>query len=208
MSMENTVTTIATGQADTLPDKTRIKLEIIAEGDTAEAARQTVADHEATLRETLLTETSLSLEQIRATGFEVRHREDQFDPSQTGSDYRAVKDVQVDTQPGHAGDIVVIATDAGASVANVGFSIADSTRDDLEKQALANAMEKAREQSETLASVEDATVGTVLNVETREPSGMQTIVDDALEIGSDHDFQPSPISVSGEVEVTYELIQN
>ncbi|ELY45608.1 SIMPL domain-containing protein [Natronorubrum bangense] len=206
--MENTVTTIATGQADTLPDKTRIKLEIIAEGDTAEAARQAVADHEATLRETLLTETSLSLEQIRATGFEVRHREDQFDPSQTGSDYRAVKDVQVDTQPGHVGDIVVIATDAGASVASVGFSITDSTRGDLEKQALANAMEKAREQSETLASVEDATVGTVLNVETREPSGMQTIVDDALEIGSDHDFQPSPISVSGEVEVTYELIQN
>ena len=181
---------------------------IIAEGDTAEAARQTVADHEATLRDTLLAETSLSLEYIRATGFEVRHQEDQFDPSQTDSDYRAVKDVQVDTQPGHAGDIVVIATDAGASVANVGFSITDSTRGDLEKQALANAMEKAREQSETLASVEDATVGTVLNVETREPSGMQTIVDDALEIGSDHDFQPSPISVSGEVEVTYELIQN
>ena len=181
---------------------------IIAEGDTAEAARQTVADHEATLRDTLLAETSLSLEYIRATGFEVRHQEDQFDPSQTDSDYRAVKDVQVDTQPGHAGDIVVIATDAGASVANVGFSITDSTRGDLEKQALANAMEKAREQSETLASVEDATVGTVLNVETREPSGMQTIVDDALEIGSDHDFQPSPISVSGEVEVIYELIQN
>jgi len=204
--MKNTITTTATGQAETLPDTARIELEIIAEADTAKAARQTVTDHEATLRDTLLTETSLSQDQIRATGFEVRHQEDQFEPSQTDPDYRAVKDIHVDIQPKHAGDIVVTATDAEASLRHVGFSITDSTRSNLEEQALANAVEKARGKSETLASAEGATVGTVLNLEAREPSGMQTIVDDALEFGSDHDFQPNPISVSVEVEATYELI--
>lgn len=206
--MENTVTTTATGQAGALPDKARIKLEIIAEADTAKAARRKVIDHEATLRDILLTETSLSQDQIRATGFEVRHQEDQFEPSQTDFDYRAVKDFHVDVQPEYTGDIVVMATDAGASLKHVGFSITDSTRSNLEEQALANAVEKARKQSETVASAEGATVGTVLNLEAREPSGMQTIVDDALEAGPDHDFQPNPVSVPIEVEATYELIQD
>ncbi|MCU4753452.1 SIMPL domain-containing protein [Halobacteria archaeon AArc-curdl1] len=206
--MENTVTITATGHVEALPDKVKIEIEVPAEADTAHETRQAVNDHENRLRDALLTETSLSKNQIRATGFQVRHREDQFDPGQIESEYRAVKEFQVHTQPERTGDIIVTATDAGASIQYVEFSLTESTRTGLEEEALKHAAENARQKAETLVQAEDATVGPVSKLEESEPSGMQTIVDDALQAGSDTDFQPTPISVSVEIKATYELVQN
>ena len=57
--MENTITTTATGQAGTLPDKARVQLELTSEADSATEARNNAEDRESSIRDTLLTENQL-----------------------------------------------------------------------------------------------------------------------------------------------------
>lgn len=199
-----TITTDATGRCEADPDLATVEITAVREGDTATIARRNASECAETVRESLVAE-GVSPDLIRTVSVQVEDASQLFDCD--GEDpYRATERLVVECVPETAGDALVVATDAGASVPTVQFHLHETVRQSLEEEALAAAMDRARGKAERIAASEDKEVAGVREVTTGETSrGMESIVDEALAGTSDGDFCPDPITVSETVEVVYEL---
>lgn len=200
--MPRTVTTEATGRQEATPELARVDVEVVDGGPTAAAARAAAADRATTL-ETALTDV-VDADDVRRTGQSVQRPDDMFEPA-TDAAHEATEQFTVACVAATAGDVVVRATDAGATVRSVTFQLHDAEQRQLGDAALEQATHRAREKAERIAAAEGQSVGAVRELSTTDPStGMQSLFDDALMEGNT-DFQPEPISVKGTVEAVYEL---
>lgn len=199
-----TITVDATSRRDASPSLATVELTAIGEGESASNARERAHDRAATIGDSL---TTASAEQIRTVDVRVEDSAELFEP-ETDAAYRATRRLHVECTPETAANVVAEATDAGGTVRGVEFHVHEDVRRELQDDALAAAMERARRKAERMAAVEGLRVAGVREVSTKHvDEGMESIVDDALAAGSDLDLQPTPITVAERVEVVYELAE-
>lgn len=179
-----------------------IKVAASGTGETTAAAYANAKDRAAAIRSSV---TSIDEEQVRTVDFTVEDPAD-FYECNTDAPFEATERLEIDCTPDAVEGVVIDVTDAGGMVREVNFSADKSVARQLEKEALIEATQRAREKAESIASTEDLEVGDVLDVtEKRDGLGMDSLVDEALEMNRGTVIQPSPITVSETVEVVFEL---
>lgn len=199
-----TITTDATARRSASPERATVELKVTGDGDSPTAARRTVADRAATLRASLTEEVS-SAERVATVELRVSDSSKAFDPA-TDAPYFAVERLEVDCAPETASEVAVVATESGATVPDVQFRLDETVHRRLQDEALADAMERAREKADRLAAAEELSVGSVREVTTgTSDDAMSDIVEEALSNGPETDLSPVPIAVSETAEVVYEL---
>ncbi len=202
---EQTLTTAATDDRTAVPERAVIEVMAIGEGESATTARRTARDRAETVR-TALRGTDDDTVRIATVELTVEDETALFEPDDSAP-YQAVERLRVECLPEAVADLVVLATDAGGTVPDVAFELRDEVRRQLEADALAGAVERAREQAERMAAAHDLALDGVRSMTTIDDDcfGMSSIVDDALAAGAEADLSPEPITVSESVEVVYEL---
>jgi hypothetical protein len=195
-----TVTTGATGRAEHDPETATVKVGATGRGSTPRRARETAAERAAAVREALA---DVAHDRVRTTDFrsgETQQRQPEQPP------YEATELLAVDTAPESADAVVVAATEAGATVNGVDFSLTEPTRRDVRAGALSDAMVSARRQAETLAAAEGLAVGGAVEVTASELRSRRGTPMGA-ESGPATGFRPGPVAVTADVEVCFELVE-
>jgi len=199
-----TLTTDATARREATPDLATVEVTATGDGESAAVARSTARDRAATVRESV---TAAPSDRVRTVDFQIEDASEAFAPD-IDAGYRATERLRVDCVPETVERVVVDATDAGGTVRDVQFRIHEDVRRRLRDEALAAATNRAREKAERVAAAEGLVVDGVRDVTTGEvSSGMESIVDEALESSPDTDLHPAPVTVSGAVEVVYDLAE-
>lgn len=199
-----TITTRATGYGKAPPELATVEVIAKSEGQSPSVARERVHDLALTIRESV---TVVSEDQIQTTDVRIEDTTEMFDP-ETDAAFQAKERLRIQCCPDATAELVVEVTDVGGSINYVEFGHRKATHRQLQNEALSAAMERAREKAEQIAAAEGLTVGGIQEV-TNEDShkGFQGIIDDAIASSAENDLQPTPVTVSGEVEVVYELIE-
>ncbi|WP_226023700.1 SIMPL domain-containing protein [Halomicrobium salinisoli] len=202
---QRTLTATATDDRTAAPERAAIEVTTVGEGESATTARRTARDRAETVR-TALRGADVDTARVSTVELTVEDSTTTFEADQSAP-YRAVERLRVECPPEAVTDLVVLATDAGGTVPNVTFELGDEVRRKLEGEALAGAVERAREQAERMAAAHDLALGGVRSMTTVDDCfGTSSIVDDALATGAEADLSPEPITVSESVEVVYELV--
>lgn len=207
-----TITVTATDDVTAEPDQAIVRVAAVARADTADDARERLAENVSTLR-TALVDAGLTEDQFETSGYAIheerRDRTGPESPDGAGeTTYVARQSFAITLDDiDRAGEIVDVAVAGGASrVEGVQFTLSDDARDDDRADALTAAMESARSDAETLAAAEDLSVGDAVEITTGDvrpvpyadevavaDDGAGTVVDDG------------PVTVTATVDVAYEL---
>jgi uncharacterized protein YggE len=184
-----------------MPDLATVELTATGDGDAATVARETARDRAATIEASL----SVSADRVRTVDCRIEDSAEPFEPD-IDARYRATVRLVVDCVPETAGSVVAEATDAGGTVESVDFHLHEDVRRELRDEALAAAMERAREKAERVAAVEGLTVAAVAEVTVGGTgSEMEDLLDGEPTFGPGTDFEPTPVAVTGTVEAEFEL---
>lgn len=196
------MTVTASGTATTPATRGRIELRASGEGADAATARNRAADHEARLRDALA---SVGIDDaIRTTEFSLDDPTERFD-ADGSDDYRAVESLAVDVAVGDVRDVLVAATDAGATVRGVDVGVSEAGRERLHSDAVSAAMASARTKAEAAAAGMDGELDGVCSVAVERDDRFESIVEEAVGWTGGAEFQPDPASVTATVEVCYAL---
>lgn len=199
-----TITTAATAQCEKMPDLATVKVTTVGEGEAVPEARTTARDRTAMIRESV---SAVAAEQIQTLDIEVENTDEMFDPV-TDAAYQVTERLHIECVPETAEDVVMEVTDAGGCIQTVQFYLHEETHHELQDEALAGAVERARKKAESMAAAEGCDVAGVQEVTTKEMrTGMESVVDEALASDSNTDLYPKQVTISESVEVTYELQQ-
>lgn len=191
-----TITAGATGTASAPPDLAVAGVAVEASAETADAAREEVADTVAEMR-TALTEANVSDDQIRTTGFVIRPERDNGTVT-----YRATHAFELRVPVDDAGSVVDAAVAGGATrVDGVRFTLAPETSRELRDEALADALSSARTDADTIANATGVTVDAVTSVVTTDGGVGPVFAEAARRNGTT--FDPGPVTVTASVTVTY-----
>ncbi|WP_225335992.1 SIMPL domain-containing protein [Halomicrobium urmianum] len=203
---QRTLTTAATDDRTAVPERAAIEVTAVGEGDSGTTAQRTARDRAETVR-TALRGADADAARIATVELTVEDSTSMF-KADNSAPYQAVERLRVECLPEAVADLVVLATDAGGTVPSVAFELRDEVRRQLEADALAGAVKRARGQAEQMAAAHDLSLGDVRSMTTVDDDcfGTSSIVDDALADGAEADLSPEPITVSESVEVVYELV--
>lgn len=197
-----TITVDAVARNQKVPDLATIEALAIGEGESASDAQAIAKDRATTLRESI---TDISTDQIKTVELQVQDTNETFDLV-SDAPFRATERLHIDCIPEKAEPVVIDVTTAGGQIQNVHFRLHENKHRELQNNAISSAMERAREKAEQMAAVEDLAVVEVREAMTEGVStGGDSIVDEALCSSPDTNLHPAPITVSGGVEVVYEL---
>jgi uncharacterized protein YggE len=200
---EQTITTTATGRYKAHPDVATVETKATGTGETAASARRVAQDCCAMVQQSLLN-SGIESDNIRAVEFSVKRRADMFENDRTDNSYQAVKRLVIDCSPEAVDKIVSRTLDSGSTVPTVQFHLHDERQQQLQQDALAEAMNNARMKAEQLAAAEDLKIRSVAEITTLEDgTGMESIVEEALGKPTAGEFSPNPISMTEEVKVVY-----
>lgn len=102
-------------------------------------------------------------------------------------------------------EIILAATDVGASVRDVTFGLHEATHERHYDAALTDAMADARRKAETVAAAEEETVGEVVDISTSAVTDGHDLFDNVPKIGNvdEFEFDPGTITVEAAVEVVF-----
>lgn len=203
-----TITVSASGDANAQPDTAEVRVAVEATHADAATARTAVAENISDVRDALA-EMGIDDEQIRSSDYRIY--EDRRDPRSTSEDsettYRARHVLTIDVEEtDQVGTVIDTAVDAGAtSVHDVRFGLSENTRQELQNEALENAMSDARGQASTLAASADLEITGVASVETADRRIPRTtyVMEAAAADGASTDISTGPVTVSAQVTVTY-----
>ncbi|UIP00029.1 SIMPL domain-containing protein [Halobaculum sp. CBA1158] len=202
----NDITTDGTATVSAEPDLARITVAVEATAENASAARSAVAADVERLR-SALTEAGYEPETV---DFRLSPEYDHSRDERELVGYRAAHTLTFETEPDDAGSAVDTAVDNGATrVQNVQFTLTDERRAELREEALADAVDDARDTATTVADAANRSVGTELSiavgsagVSPYEPRvAYETVAADSASTS----FEPGSVTVSATVTVTYEL---
>lgn len=201
-----TITVSATGEAETQPDKTLVRLTVQASADDPTVARERVATNVSAVR-AALTDLGLGSEQVRTVDFAIYSDEERHETGKAGSvTYRARHTLLVEVNEiNRTGAVIDGAVDAGATdIHDVRYTLSEDTREQLRQQALRNAMGSASRQATTLAeeaSLEITGVHAVSTVDVGyEPRRLRVAM--AADSGGT-ELASGPVSVSVSVSVQF-----
>lgn len=199
--MTRHITAEGTGREEAMPDLATVELTATGDADAATLARETARDRAATIEASL----SVPSDRVRTVDCRIEDSTDLFEPD-IDTKYRATVRLVVDCVPETAGSVVAEATDAGGTVQSVDFHLHENVRRELQDAALAEAMGRAREKAERVASVEGLTVAEVAEVTVGGTgSDMEGFLDGEPTFGPETEFEPTPVSVTETVEAEFEL---
>lgn len=206
-----TVTTSAQGRASGQPDRVDLQFSATATEPDVTSARRTVAERAAALRE-VLDDADVPADQVRTTGFRINrpppNRGPQSDPDDRP--YEGTETVRVTLYEDSRIDPVLSTAvdEAGVEVDDVTFGFRTETRRDLQREAIADAVEAAREKATAAASAEGMAVGSARSIVTdggNRPPKIQTAHTLALDTGESGSVESGPLNVTVSVEVEYSL---
>lgn len=192
------ITVGATGTTNAAPDLAVIDIAVVSSADSADGARDQVADNVSEMRETL-SEANISDDQIRTTHFFIQTERDD-----NGTiTYRAVHGFELRVPVDNAGSVVDTAVAGGAThVDGVRFTLSEETSSELRSEALESALDNARADADVIASATGVEVQTVKSVQTGDGGIGPVFAEDAS--GDGTVFDPGPVTVTAHVTVTYE----
>ncbi len=130
-------------------------------------------------------------EEYETNGYEVTH---------------TLKITTYDTE--EVGEILDTVVEAGANgISSISFGLSDDLQDDVNQQALANAVEEAKKKAGILANAADVKLGSVINIDENNYystpyrySGYELAMDEA------ESYSASTVISSGDVETTVSLV--
>lgn len=198
--MTGTVTATASATRAAAPDSATVAVTALGEAASAARARKRARNRAATVRTAIEATVEVGIETV---DHRVTNSAATFEP-ETDAAFRAVEEFHVRCEPDAVATVVVEATDGGGGVDHVQFALTDTTRADLQTEAMTAAVDRARRKADRLAAADGLAVGTARSITTQPARPGNEPVDDAWE--SDPSVHPAPISVTERVEVEYELI--
>lgn len=208
---DQTITTAAVGRASAPPDKVGLQFSARAIEPDVTSARGAVAEQATRLRQ-VLDETDIADERIRTEGFRIRQRPPDRgeQPDREPQPYNATETISVTLLDlDRLGETLSAAVDgACVEIDEVEFTFRTETQRDLQREAIADAVETARQKATAAAAAEDRVVGEVRSIVTddssrpRRTSAGQPLAVDTAESGS---LETGPIDIQIRVEVTYGL---
>jgi len=199
--VRRTITTEAVGRREAQPELATVEVIASGEGKSASGARAIAHDRVATIRESV---SVAPTDAISTTNLRVNSSNELLD--EVDAEYRATERLRIECPPDTAESVVTAVTDAGGTTQSVEFQLHETVRQERQDEALAAAMERAREKAEQIAGAEGLQIAHVLEVTVKEPGTRETsLVDEALEHNQEADVEPSPTVVSEGVEVVYEI---
>lgn len=206
----HTIEVTATGEVTAEPDQAVVRASVIARGDTAEVARERLAENVSALREGLA-DADVGEDRIETAGYaldeERPDRAPEEEPDGTTYVARQSFEITVD-ETDRAGDVIDAAVGSGATqVEGVQFTLSDDARADVKQDALTAAMEDARRNADTLAAAEDLSVGSALQVTNTDVRPVPYEAEVAMASGDasgETTIDGGPVTVSASVEVVYE----
>jgi uncharacterized protein YggE len=205
---DRTISVSGTGTAEATPDEVHVRLGVSATADTATAAREQVASNASSVR-SALANLGVGDEQVRTAGYDLHQRP--AERVRTTSEnpelvYHASHTLRVElTDVDGAGAVIDAAVDNGASgVTGVQFTLADATRQRLQRDALRAAMDDAETAAATLASSAGLALGDASSISTVDPGVPGASVETASYAADARtELSAGPLAVSTTVHVTY-----
>lgn len=202
---DRTIAVDATGGAEAEPDQAALRVSVTAEGDDSAAVRDSLAADAETLRENLADE-GLTDADYETTDYRIGSP--RRPPRDNGDEheYRGVHAFEITLDdPQRAGDISDAATDAGAEVDNIEFTLSEQRRMELREQAIDNAMADARSQAEMIAASGGLRVTNAASVEASHQRFSSVRYEDAAADAPRATPAPETTLDTGDVEVTYRV---
>lgn len=201
----------ASGEVSAAPDMAVIRLAVVSTADSADAARNQVAEEVASLR-AALEEMGVADDQVRTTYFDISPIHEETETGSEIAGYRAAHgfEIQVDVESDELGTrtgaIIDTAVQNGANqIDGIQFTLTEETRRELREQALELAMTNARDEAEFLATTSDLTVTGIHSIASADvgvqPFGMN--LRESTAASGATVIEPGPVSVSATVSVTY-----
>ena len=202
-----TITVSASGEASAEPNLAVVRVTILGSGDTANAAREEVAQDANAVKSALL-DAGIADEDIETIRYRVSPEYSDHKRTEPAS-YRAMHTYEITVQdPEAAGSVIDTAVGAGADrVEDVRFGLDDETTKELRKTALENAMDAARGDADAIAGASDVRVVQVQNVDATSQSPYSPRVKYAMVDGGDGStsIDSGPVSVTVRVTVEYQI---
>ncbi|MFC6824013.1 SIMPL domain-containing protein [Halopelagius fulvigenes] len=201
-----TISASGSGDVTAEADLAVISVSVTATADSANAARERVAEDADRMRQALR-DAGVPDDAVETTAYRVDPQYDHSGGNPEVVGYRAVHTYSVEVEPARAGEIVDVAVGNGANeVGHVAFTLTEETRAELRQQAIERAMDAARTDAETLASASNLTLGEVRSASTDGSNSPMYYDRAAAETaaGGSTSFEPGPVTVTATVSVTYE----
>ena len=204
-----TIDVSSTGSASAAPDLATVTVAVEARADSADAARQQVADDVATMRDAIR-KLGIPDSDVSTTSYFVGPEYDYNNGARTVVGYRAVHSFQIDADVDQAGDVVDAAVENGATqVQGVQFTLSDERRKQLRKQALTEAMTNAHDDAGTIAEAAGVSLGPLHSASTSDvgyPRPVPMVAEAGASDGSTKTtVEPGPVEVTATVSVSYEV---
>ncbi|WP_435098892.1 SIMPL domain-containing protein [Halarchaeum sp. P4] len=155
-----TIDVTASGSVSAEPDVAVLSVAVVAQADSADAARAAVAENASSLRDALA-DAGIAKADIETTTYRVSEQTQKSgEKPDTATRFQAVHGFKVTVQDSsRAGAVLDAAVAGGANrVHGVQFTLSDETRADLREQAIEAAMADARSQASAVAAAENLTI--------------------------------------------------
>lgn len=203
------VTVSAQGQVDAAPDLAVVNLAVVARADSADAARQQVADGVESMRQALR-DAGIPDEAVSSTGYNLHVEYDYNGEEREVVGYRAGHSFTVELDDvERAGEVIDVAVSNGATNVNgVQFTLSDERRQELRAQAIEQAMTNARSDADAIAAAGDITLAGIHSASTSDggyypgPMYAERAADGAA--GASTTLEPGTVTVTATVTVVYD----
>jgi len=207
---DRTVSVSASGEVTADPDRAVLDVAVEATDEDPETVRQRLAENASQMR-SALEEMGIESDQITTQHYVIRQdRESRENPDVTS--YRGTHAFEVEIDDVDAvGTVVETAVNNGATnIGSVRFTLSEDARADLREDALGEAVDNARADAEVLASNTNLTVTGVSSVSTGRvdvrPYRAEAQTAGAGDAGTN--IESGPVSVTAQVQVTYNATEN
>ena len=207
---DRTVSVSASGEVTADPDRAVLDVAVEATDEDPETVRQRLAENASRMR-SALEEMGIEDDRITTQHYVIRqNRESRENPDVTS--YRGIHAFEVEVDDvDSVGAVVETAVNNGATnVGSVRFTLSEDARTDLREDALGEAVDNARADAEVLASNTDLTVTGVSSVSTGRvdvrPYRAEAQTAAAGDAGTN--IESGPVSVTAQVQVTYNATEN
>lgn len=205
---DKTIAVGATGQVQAQPDQAVLRVAVETTGENASTVRRRLAENVSRMREAL-SAMGIGSDQVTTTDFDIRDQRRYGRPDREVAPFRGRHAFSITlTDLNRTGQVIVAAVEHGAtSVDDVRFTLSAERRGELRQQALAAAMDRARDQASVIADRADLSVVGVGSVRTADV-GYRPVRLEAAAMAADAGGAPTAIdggavTVTAQVEVTY-----
>lgn len=197
----------ATGTVAVEPDVALVTVVVEASSNSADEARQQVADDVSAVR-TALTELGLDDDAVTTASFHLQPEYDYSGDNRELLGYRAVHALSVEAGVDQAGAVIDAAVGAGADrIQGVQFTLTDEHRQTARQEALTAAMGHAEADAGAIAAAADLTIDGVQSVSTGAPTvtPFEGRLEMAADAGGSTTIDSGPVTVSAHVNVVYRV---